>query len=281
MAPLFLFVNAGAPQRIQPAVEELVAVARAYEALHVPALFRQWTGPVLDVGRVGSGDHVLDLACGTGVLARAARRRVGGNGFVAGVDLDPGMLAVAGELAPTIDWRLGSAEFIPWPDASFDAVLSQFGMMFFLDVQQALGEMLRVARCRGRIVVAVWDRLENAPAYSIEAAVLLKHAGPKAAEALKAPFALGDPGQVCRSFEEAGIGEIACETLIGKVEFPSIRTQLEADLRGWLPVMDVVLPEPTIRRVIEACERSLGDFELGDGRVAFEMPAHIISGVKP
>jgi ubiquinone/menaquinone biosynthesis C-methylase UbiE len=87
---------------------------------------------------------VLDVACGTGILASEASARVGPNGYVAGVDPNPGMLAVAARIAPSIEWRKGTAELLPYPDQSFDAVVSQFGLMFFIDRHQALREMLRV-----------------------------------------------------------------------------------------------------------------------------------------
>lgn len=71
------------------------------------------------------------------------------------------MLAVARQLEPAVDWREGFAESLPFPDESFDAVVSQFGLMFFTDRRQALREMLRVLVPGGRLAVAVWDSLEN------------------------------------------------------------------------------------------------------------------------
>ena len=81
---------------------------------------------------------MLDVACGTGILARTVAAEIGDNGYVAGLDPNAGMLAVAREIAPSIDWRQGIAEAIPFPDRSFDAVVSQFGFMFFRDRHRAL-----------------------------------------------------------------------------------------------------------------------------------------------
>jgi ubiquinone/menaquinone biosynthesis C-methylase UbiE len=103
---------------------EEVAAATAYENLHVPSLFRQWAPRVLDAAGVRSGERVLDVACGTGVLAREATARVGPSGGVAGVDPGAGMLAVAAQLEPGVEWRQGTAEALPYPDDVFDVTAS-------------------------------------------------------------------------------------------------------------------------------------------------------------
>ena len=94
---------------------------------------------------------MLDVACGTGVLARAVADRVGAKGSVVGLDVNPGMLAVAERLAPSITWRQGRAESLPFEKEDFDAVLSQFALMFFEDQVAALEEMKRVLRPRRAI----------------------------------------------------------------------------------------------------------------------------------
>lgn len=87
-----------------------IAAAKAYEALHVPALFKQWPPKVIDAAKIHQGQRVLDIACGTGTLAREASSRTGMEGYVAGLDPTPGMLAVAHQLAPAIAWQEGIAE---------------------------------------------------------------------------------------------------------------------------------------------------------------------------
>src|SRR5690606_33009557 len=149
-------------------IETRIDAAEAFETHFVPALFAEWAPRVADAAGLQTGHRVLDVACGTGVLAREAARRVGPQGFVWGLDLDDGMLTVAGRRAPEIEWRQGTAESLPYADRSFDAVVSQFGLMFFPDRTKALREMQRVLRPGGRIGVAVWDSLENTPAYAAE-----------------------------------------------------------------------------------------------------------------
>jgi len=257
-----------------------VAAGRAYEALHVPALFAPWTERVLDAVRIGSGARVLDVACGTGILARAAAARIGPSGFVAGVDSHPGMLVVAGERAPAIEWRLGSAESLPYEDRTFDTVLSQFGLMFFTNRRLALQEMVRVLVPGGNLAVAVWDGLNRSPGYAAEVELLERLAGPDAADALRAPFALGDATAVLSLLESAGVGSPAITTLDGTARFPSIRAMVEADLRGWLPAMGVVLEESRIQRILAEAETALAPFRTPRGDVVFDTPAHIATGTR-
>src|SRR5262245_11055154 len=100
--------------------QALIDAARAYEKLFVPALFRHRAPIVADAARIKTGDRVLDIACGTGVLTREAATRTGQSGRVAGLDPHAGMLAVARGLSPAIDWQKATADALPFPDRSFD-----------------------------------------------------------------------------------------------------------------------------------------------------------------
>lgn len=271
----------GSDPMTEPAAEARIAAARAYEDLHVPALFREWCAPMLDAAGVAPGQRVLDVASGTGVLAREALTRVGAEGSVAGVDPDAGMLAVAAELAPGIDWRRGTAAELPFEDGAFDAVVSQFGLMFFPDRARALREMRRVLAPGGTLAVAVWALLEDSEAYPIEVEILERLAGPAAADALRAPFALGDPDGLTALFEDAGLESVRVASRSGTACFPSVRVMVEADLRGWLPVMGVQLEEATIREILAEAETALGRYVAADGRVVFEAPGHIVTGRRP
>ncbi|MDX1501508.1 MAG: methyltransferase domain-containing protein [Thermoanaerobaculia bacterium] len=263
------------------APREAVEAAEAYESLHVPALFREWAPRVLAAAAVGTGDRVLDVACGTGVLARRAAALVGPAGRVAAIDPGPGMLAVAARLEPSVDWRQGVAEALPFDDRSFDAVVSQFGMMFFSDRREAVREMLRVLVPGGRLAVAVWDRLEVSEAYPVEVELLERLAGREAADALRAPFALGDREELAELLQAAGATSVAVASSSGTARFPSVRTMVEADLRGWLPVMGVVLEEAVIERVLREAEVALSEYVTPEGRVAFPAPAHVVTGRRP
>ena len=191
------------------------SAAEIYEEFFVPALFQQWTPIVADAAGIKSGQRVLDVACGTGVLAREAAGRVGGAGSVTGLDRNEGMLAMARRVAPAVEWKAGRAEQLPFPDASFDAVVSQFGLMFFDDRVQALREMRRVLKPGGRLAVAVWDKLENSPGYAAMAGLLERLFGRRIAGELHAPFTLGDPEALRAQFAEAGLGKAKVATHAG------------------------------------------------------------------
>jgi len=255
-----------------------IEAAKAYEHLHVPAIFEQWAYRVSKAARIGPGDRVLDVACGTGVLAREVVSRVGPSGHVAGVDPGPGMLVVAKRLEPSVEWRPGVAESLPFPDESFDAVVSQFGLMFFSDRRRALQEMLRVLKPGGRLAVAAWASLDDSEAYPIEVELLDRLGGQAAGDALRAPFVMGDVAELSDLFESAGVASVAVESVTGRARFPSIRTMVEADLRGWLPVMGVVLDEPVIQQILEEAEAVLSSYVTEDGQVVFDSPANIVTG---
>jgi SAM-dependent methyltransferase len=259
-----------------PTLQSQVQAARAYESLFVPALMGQFAPRLVAAAGVRPGDRVLDVACGTGVVARAARSRAGVRGTVTGLDANPGMLTVARELDAAIEWREGRAESLPFADRSFDVVLSQFGLMFFADRQQALQEMLRVVTGGGRVAVAVWDAVGSMPAYAAEIDLIERLAGSQAADALLAPFALGVRRELAELFTGAGATSVTVTTEKGTARFPCVRVMVEADLRGWLPVMGVTLTEEQIARILREAERTLARYAEPGGTTAFELSAHMV-----
>ena len=135
--------------------------AELYERYVARYILAPWAPLLVDGARLAEGERVLDVACGTGVVTRAAAKRVGPSGHVVGVDLNPGMLAVARSLpAPAgapIEWIERSALDLRLPDASFDAVLCQQGLQFFPDKALALRNMRRVLKHGGRLALSVWN----------------------------------------------------------------------------------------------------------------------------
>lgn len=254
--------------------------AWAYELVFVPALFQPWVSRATGTLRIKPGCRVLDVACGTGILAREIYRYAGPGTSVTGLDPQSGMLAVAAELAPGIQWKPGVAESIPFADETFDAVVSQFGLMLFTDRVQALREMLRVLVPQGQLFVVVWDALEHIPGYAALVALLDRLAGRQAADALRAPFMLGDPAHLSELLMSAGVESAVIRSETEMAQFPSIRSMVEAELRGRLPAVGVDLDENQISRILYEAEQVLAPYLEPAGTVAFEMRAHIATGTK-
>lgn len=261
----------------EPSLQSLIEAAEAYEALFVKALFAEWAPRVADAVGVEKGERALDVGSGTGVLAREIASRVGPEGRVVGLDPNPGMLAVAQRLTPTAEWREGTAESLPFPDESFDAAVSQFSLMFFKDRRRAVGEMLRVLRPGGRMAVAVWDGLDNNPGYDRLVAVLDRVAGQPAGDGLRAPFVLGDRDSLSTLFDEVGVTGADVSTHAGTARFPSLRSMVEAEVRGWLPVVGVVLPEDVVGEIHTEAEKDLGPYITPEETVEFPTSAHIVT----
>lgn len=254
------------------------SAADIYEAFFVPALFQQWTIPMMQAARLGPGDKVLDVACGTGVLTRAASRQVSPGGSVMGLDRNEGMLAVARREAPAIEWRQALAETLPFSDGAFDAVVSQFGLMFFEDRVAALKEMWRVLRSGGRLAVSVWDELERSSGYAAMAGLLQRLFGDGVAAALRAPFSLGDPAALRSVFAEAGIPNVEIATRDGMAHFPSLEAWVHTDIKGW--TLAEMIDDGQYRLLLSAAETELAPYVQADGTVAFTTPAHIVTAAK-
>ena len=251
--------------------------AIAYEELWVPALFGQWAKIVAEEAQLDTAQQVLDVACGTGVLSQEVASRLKDPGQVTGIDPNPGMLSVSMEHNKDINWVQGPAEDIAFPDKSFDVVLCQFGLMFFTDRVKAIQEMSRVISPEGRIVVTVWDALENIPAYSRSVSLIEKFAGSKAREALNGAFELGDKEVLQGTFNDAGVSDINISTHTGTARFPDIKSMIEADVRGWLPVMGIVLEEDEIQEIFNQATDLLSEYISPDGVVTFDITAHVVT----
>ena len=260
--------------------DELVEAGRGYEALFVPALFERWTRHLVAGAGVRDGSHVLDIACGTGVLTRAALSRSGLTGRVVGVDPAPGMLAAANEIESAVEWVLGGAEALNLEDESFDCVVSQFGMMFFQDRQKSADEMFRVLKPGGSLAIAVWNSVDNNPAYRDIISVLQEHVSTEAADALRLPFSLGNADDVTSALANSGFAGIAVETITETARFPSSRTMVEAELRGWLPLFEIFLDEPKISDVLIESDRTLSKYADSSGEAVFPTSAHVITARK-
>ncbi len=248
------------------------AAARIYDAVYLPALFQQWCAPLLASAEVSPGHRVLDVACGTGVLALALQQAVGTGGSVAGVDNNAGMLAVARSKSATIDWRPGAAETLPFANNCFDRVLCQFGLMYFENRVAAVREMLRVLRPGGRLTLAVWDGLANNPGLLAEEMLWQQLFDEEIDEV---PYSLGDRSALENLLRQAGVSDLRIETRAGLARFDSVRDWIHTGAAGWTD--DDALDENELARLLATAERELRRFETAAGTVEFPISAHIVT----
>lgn len=257
----------------------VLAPAEVYDQRFVPALFAPWAATVARSAGVEPGHSVLDVACGTGALACAVAPIAGSEGRVVGLDVNPEMLAVARSKPAPVEWIEGRAEALPFDDASFDRVVSQFGLMFFDDPGKALAEMMRVLRPGGRMAVAVCDAVERSPGYAAVAGLLDRLFGTEIGDAFRRPFALGDRAGLQTMCEAARLPEASVESLAGTVSFASIEA-LVATERACAWTLGGLLDDAQFARLATAAEDELRAFRQADGRVVFAMPALIITARK-
>ena len=253
--------------------------AEFYERQLVPAMFAPWAPTLLNLVGVQPGEHVLDVACGTGVVTRLAAARVGSTGRVVGLDINAGMLAVARSLAPVVDpaieWLEASALEIPLPDGSFDVVVCQQGLQQFPDRSAALREMHRVLKGDGRLAASVWSRIEGSPGMAALVEALARHVGREAADNRRAPFALGDADELSGILNGAGFHNVQLRTLVETARFPSPEALVEVQLAA-TPLSTLGPLTDEARRAVARDVRAALQSHLHDGDFAVPMEAHFV-----
>ena len=193
-----------------------------YERFFVPAIGAPLAMDLVRLAELRPGERALDVACGTGVVARLAAERVGAAGTVAGLDVNPGMLAVARSATPpgvSIEWHEASAEAMPLPEASFDVVLCQMGLQFMPDQRAALREMRRVLVPGGRLILNVPGPVPRP--FAILAEALERHVGAEAAGFVNQVFSLHDTEEIQDRVRGAGFHDVSAQSDIRSLRLPA------------------------------------------------------------
>lgn len=256
-----------------------------YETRLVPAIFGPWAPLLVAQAALRAGERVLDVACGTGVVARSVAPQVGPTGHVVGLDLNPGMLARAQPSSQpegaAVDWREGDAGRLPFDAKSFDAVFCQLGFQYFPDRQQAARDMHRVLKPTGRLVALVWRALAHSPGFVVLAEALERYVSPAAAAVMRAPFVFGDNTDELRGLQtHAGFRTVHIGTDVRMVRFESpeafVRNQVEGSpLATHVAAVDDTAREGLIREVIAAMRPYVNDDGLSfpiEGQIAVARP---------
>lgn len=253
------------------------AAAEAYEAGFVPAFFAQWVAPLLDAAAVAPGMRVLDVACGTGVVAREAADRVG-DAAVTGLDVNPAMLAVARRVRPGLGWCEGDAADLPFPDGSFDAVLCQMALMFVPDPARAVREMARVAAPGGVVAIDVPAGLAEQEAFAPFVDMVAGHAGRAGADLLTAYFACGDRDTLVALMGAAGLRDVTARTVPGRYRFPSVDAAVSTEVES-TPLLDRI-DDATYARIRSDAHELWRAFTDASGALDAPFAAHVVTARK-
>ena len=201
------------------------SAAEAYERYFVPAIFASWAERLVDRADIREGERVLDLACGTGIVARRIASRSSDGGSVVGLDVNEGMLEVAKETADAeglpIEWHQSDATALSFPDERFDVVCCQQALQFIDDAAGALREVHRVLAPGGRAVLSVWRPLEYNPGYAVLADALERHLGEEAGGMMRSPFPEWDADDLRDLATGAGFDDQTITIEVGSVRYPS------------------------------------------------------------
>jgi ubiquinone/menaquinone biosynthesis C-methylase UbiE len=256
-----------------------------YQRYLVPAITQKWADDLLDRAQPRAGEKILDVACGTGVVARSASRRML-HGNVTGLDLNKGMLAVAqtqvSEGAP-IDWIEGSALDLPFPAGKFSLVFCQLGLQFFPDPVRALREMRRVLSPSGRVALSVYSPIERTPGANAFVLALDRVLGPNASSIKRGEHSFNAPAELQELMIEAEFAKVEVQTVVQQIAFPSVldyvRFQLLATpMAVLLSSRDHADREVAIKRIAQETASFSDRAMLEGGGFSFRQEAYVGTG---
>jgi ubiquinone/menaquinone biosynthesis C-methylase UbiE len=255
----------------------------------VPANYDRYLGPILFhryaddlAGRVpvSRGMRVLEVACGTGIVTDRLARRLAGHGTVVATDLNEGMLAYAQARIPArpgLEWRQADGTSLPFPDRSFDAVVCQFGLMFFPDKAAGLREAHRVLRPGGTYLLSVWDAIERNAVARIAHETIATFFPGDPPQFYTVPFSLQDAAAMRRLLDSAGFTDIRGRSVATVGESPSAEDAARGLVEGNPVFGSIMERRPDALPEIKAAVARNVAAELGDHPVRCHLRAHVFS----
>ena len=253
-----------------------------YQRYLVPAITSKWAEDLINRAEPRAGESVIDIACGTGVVARLAAKRMG-SGRVTGLDLNAGMLGVARTLpseGAMTNWVEGSALDLPFPPGSFDLALCQLGLQFFPERGQALREMRRVLAGSGRIAVSVYSAIERTPGANAFVRALDEVLGTDSSRTKRGEHAFADPGELETLLTDAGFGAVDVQTVVQSITFPSVLDYVRFQLLA-TPMASLLTEKRAKERegIISAVAARTANFAISavpeDGKFSFPQEGYV------
>ncbi len=199
--------------------------AEVYEQVFVTHLFKPWVEHLFGQYSVPNGERMLDLACGTGVVARHFIKQSMRKISIHGVDNHTGMLVEARKHADNVTWVACNAERLPFDKGWFDLVICHQGFQFFQDVHMAARQVRRVLSPDGYALIATWRSVHLHPVHSIMCAGV-SHQLDVAASTLSPIFGLSDEENLANIFRSVGFGSITQTSHTLPISFPPAVTQV-------------------------------------------------------
>lgn len=258
------------------------AAAAHYQRYFVPAIGAPAAEPLLAAAALRPGDRVLDVACGTGVVARLAAPLVGDGGAVAAIDLAPDMIDVARAeprpAGPPIAWHVADAAALPFGDATHDAVLCPLGLMFMADRAAAVAEMHRVLARGGRVVVSMPGPIQ--PVFAVLERALVDHLGADAGIFVRAVFSMPDPDDAATLLRGPGFADVTADVVTVRLRLPAPADFLWQYVH-LSPLAPLVTAAPVAtRRAIERQAVEAWQPHVVDGGLAVDQPLVIARGLR-
>jgi ubiquinone/menaquinone biosynthesis C-methylase UbiE len=257
--------------------------AELYERIPARYILGPWAPLLVERAAVAPGERVLDVACGTGVVARAAAERATADGHVAGIDLNPGMIAVARSLPPVagaaIEWHEASALALPFQDSHFDVVLCQQGLQFFPDKALALREMRRVLRRGGRLALSVWK--STGPYNTAVGRALNSYLSQDVAMRFCATRRAPSGEELQRLVTEAGFVAIDLRIERMTIHLPPVETFALDHLSATPVASDIASAAPIVREEIGRSVKDQLHSYVHDGGVSYPEETHVLTALVP
>lgn len=267
-----------------------IEVAETYERRFVPAIFAEWAPVILDAAGLSespsAGTTLVDIGCGTGIVARTARRLAGSDLAITGLDLNPSMLAVAAKTAeaegasPPIEWQQADVGQLPFADATFDIAVSQMAAMFFPDLGRALAEMARVVKPGGSLAWVVPSSLDEQPAYGPFADAAAAHVDEESRHLLAGVYwSRGDRQAFAAEVEAAGLEITEVRARAGTARFDSPAEFVDIEI-GATPLAGRIGPEARVA-IAEDVAGRLADYVRPGEPFDIPLVCNVIAARKP